>query len=347
MKHKPLFFLYIIVFFLSCGEENSSKTFNRFPLNYILQPEFIALEENYVHGSVLVYDTLYFLTNTPNDTFQIHIYNKSFSYLGSGGRIGNGPGEIINPFLTRIDQKSGTLWFADMGRQELLKFPIDTLVKNYRFSPNESVPIPDDLWILISYDPLDENLFRFEDYQTSSALISFFNDRGERIDSLKVTRNPMLENLESKQDQSYLPTFMCEFHPEKDLIALGYRFSDILAILNTDGEILFIVQGPDDINQLPDLSDDNQINCYAHIQVDENYIYMLYNGKPSFDAQQNLNVPDRIFVFNWEGKPVASFMLEHPIPQFTLDKVNKRLVAMSITTGDVVFYDIPDELYIE
>lgn len=344
MRYKVYLIFIIVIFFVRCDDDNNQKKFSSFPVEYILKPHFVELEENYVHGGFSVYDTLYLLTNTPGNPLQIHVYNETFAFIGSSGRVGKGPGEIINPFMTRIDQQAGILWFADMGRQELLKFPIDSLVNNPQFLPHESVPIPKDLWIITRYDPLPENLFRFADYQSSDALISFFNSSGQRVDSLKITRNALLSNLENNPEQAFMPTYMYEYHPEKDLFALGYRYSDILAIIKTDGEVVTLVQGPDGVDQIPDIADENQIRCFAHIQVDENYIYMLYSGESAFDAQQNLNIPNQIFVFDWEGKPVASLKLEHPIPQFTLDPLNNRFIAMSLTTGDVVVYDIPDEL---
>jgi hypothetical protein len=329
---------------VSCNENTKQKTFNQFPEEYSLKPHFTELEEPYIHGSFLIYDSLYLLTNTPENPYQIHIYNHDFKYLGSGGRVGNGPGEIVNPFLPRIDQKTGVLWFADMGRRALMKFPVDSLIKNLQFLPTETVPIPEDLWIITRFDPLPNGLFRFADYQSPDALIACFDSIGKRLDSLAISRNPLLNNLQSRNEQNFMPTYMYEFHPKQNLFALAYVYSDVLAILNSDGEIITHIQGPDGINQVPDITIQDQINCYAHIQADDRYIYALYNGKPSFDNQQKLNIPDRIFVFDWDGKPVASLLLEHPIPQFTIDKVKNRFIAMSLTSGDVVIYDIPEEL---
>ncbi len=344
MNCKLFLILNLLFFFVACKNDNDQKTISTFPAEYVLQPKFVELEEVYVGASVLTFDTLYFLTNTPDNQHQIHMYTHNFDYLGSGGQVGKGPGEIINPFMPRVDQQAGVLWFADMGRQELLKFPIDTLIKNPQFLPREAIPIPDDLWFITLYDPLPDNIFRFADFQSPGNLLSFFNKEGERIDSLSIMRNPNLLNLKSKYEQDVVPSFSYEFHPEKDIFALAYVYSDILTILDSKGEIITQVQGPDEINQVPDVRDQNRIKCYAHMQVDDRFIYLLYNGNPTFDAQQNLNIPNRVFVFDWDGQPVASLILEHPIPQFTLDKVNSRFVAMSMTTGDVVIYDIPEEI---
>jgi hypothetical protein len=344
MKNKTNLLLIVVMLFVSCNHVCEQKSFIHFPAEYTLQPRIIELEEVYVFASVLIYDSLYILTNTPGNSCQIHLYNHDFAYLGSGGRVGNGPGEIVNPFLPRIDQKAGILWFADMGRKELLKFPLDTLIRNLQFLPIEKVPLPKDLWIMTLYDPLPNGLFRFADYQSPDIFIAFFNCIGKRVDSLTIYQNPLLNNLQSMNEQAFMPTYMYAFHPDNQRIALGYVYSDILAILNPKGEIISHIQGPDGINQLPNIINQDQIKCYAHIQVDDRYIYLLFNGKPSFDFQQKVNFPDRIFVFDWDGVPVASLLLEHPIPQFTLDKVNNRFIAMSPTTGEVVIYDIPEDI---
>ncbi len=348
MKVKNIFIFIIIILIPaminSCNNQSSRDSFKEFPSSYSLNAQLIELSETYIHGSFLICDSVIFITNTPDNTHQIHIYNDEFEYLGSGGLKGKGPGEIINPFMARIDYEKDILWFADMGRQELIKFPVDSLVSNPGFNPSQSIPIPKDLWIISLFGSYTDNLFHFADFQSPTNLVSFFNQQGQRIDSLTIYKENLPSGLINSNKQAFMPTYIYQFHPDYQRLVVAWVYSDKFAILKGDGEIIKILKGPDDIDQIPDITNENQIRSYAQIQVDEKYIYMLYRGSSTFDADKNLNLPNRIFVFDWDGQPIASLYIDHPIPQFTLDKTNNRFLSMSMNTGDIIIYDIPDKL---
>jgi len=111
----------------SCKENQGDYKFNEFPEQYSLKARIISINEFYKHCNFNFYDTLVFFTNTPSNRNKIHVYNKDFSYISSTGSSGRGPGEISVPFFASVDTQNGDLWFLDMEKKKIFKFPIDSI----------------------------------------------------------------------------------------------------------------------------------------------------------------------------------------------------------------------------
>ncbi len=337
--------LVILAFVVSCNRKHEKITFSKFEQEYNVLAANGNIKENFIHGILYAYDSLYIMTNTPNNNHQIHVYNRTFEHITSSGITGRGPGEITNPFLATLDNDNGIIWFFDMGRKELLKYPVDSILLNPGFLPTKSVPIPEDIPVIIRYKPQGVELFSFANIASNDILISFFNHEGEIIDSNQIVRSEKLRNLDNlNQDAHILATYIYDKHPQKDLYVIAYRFSDIITVVDSKGGVVAINQGPDLIDQIPDVLNDDQKLTYADLRTDENYIYALYLGDLRINKNQQPNLPTSIHIFDWNANPIARLNLDHPIPGFTkCDNLN-RLISFSLISGDIVYYDLPPEL---
>jgi hypothetical protein len=334
-----------LVLLFGCQQTDSRVyKFTEFEHEFLLQSKEITLNENYKHARIIFYDSLCILTNTPGNKHQIHLYNRKYEYIISSGLTGKGPGEITNPFPAVLDKKNKAIWMMDMGRRKLLKFPVDSMLSNTDFLPHKFVPITDACPIIVQYFPYKNGLFSFSDFYSENALISFSNQSGKLVDSLQIKKSEILKNLENINNNQFNATFIYEKHPQKDIFALAYQYSDKIAIINSKGDVLSISQGPDIINQVPDASNMAIISCYTDIHCDKNYIYALYSGHPILDENMELIFPGIIHVFDWNGKPVAKLKLPLPVMVFTLDNKTNRFVSFSQLTGGIVYFSLPPEL---
>jgi len=92
---------------------------------------------------------------------QIHIYDTSFNYICSAGPVGNGPGEVTNPFWGTIDKNSRIIWIHDQARQRLLKYPLDSILSKPGYRPNEFVNTPEKYPSMIAHQPFLDGFFSF------------------------------------------------------------------------------------------------------------------------------------------------------------------------------------------
>lgn len=334
-------------FLFACNESPLRHQFSEFDREYTIKSQAISMDKVYHDGLFCFYDTLSILTRTFNEDYQIHIFNDKFKFISSSGLRGRGPGEISNPFFATIDKKDGTLWYLDMGKKMIHKFPLDSLLKNPHYLPtsSEAIPVPGEIPIFLQFYPHSEGFFSCANYFSDTDLISVFDKNGEVIDSLGTEKGRFLKNLNSKEKSVPMVTFLYQKHPTKELYVSVYKYSDIIAIVDQNGKVNAISQGPDMINQDPNDLKDNYKSSYTYVDCDEEYIYALYQGDYVVDDNMKPNYAQTIHIFNWEGQPLAKLKLDQPIATFSIQSKNKKIVGFSQSTGEFISLSIPEELF--
>jgi hypothetical protein len=77
----------------------------------------------------------------------IHLFNKNtFDYITSTGYLGRGPGEIIRLASNGVSPDQSVLWVDDHGNQVRWKFPLDSILGNENFLPQEKIAMNPDFF---------------------------------------------------------------------------------------------------------------------------------------------------------------------------------------------------------
>ena len=156
-----LIFGIISIPFAFCLSQQKEIRFTKFPQTFQLKGTRVNIKEIFRVGMVSVYDSVLIISNTAESENQFHIYNrKSFKYLGSAGKVGRGPNEIVNPGLAVLDSKKGLFWFLDFGSRKIWKFNIGKMVKVRNYLPESFAPMPN-VFVIVFYYPFRDNLFSF------------------------------------------------------------------------------------------------------------------------------------------------------------------------------------------
>jgi len=348
MKYLRVAMLYVcICLLLACDYNSINNKFSKFDREYSLQARVISTADVYQDGLFCFYDTLAILTRIFNKENQIHIFDEEFNFISSAGKKGKGPGEISNPFFATVDQEQGLLWYLDMGKKKMHKFPIDSLLRNPEYLPidSQAIPVPGDIPILLQFYPHKEGLFSCANYFSDTDLISFFNHNGKVIDSLGIKKEERLLNLNSKEKGIPKVTFLYQKHPIEELYVSVYKYSDVVVVVDKDGNVKAMSQGPDMINQNPNALKENYKSTYTFVDCDEKYIYALYQGDYVLDKDMKPNCAHTIHVFNWKGKEIAKLKLDHPIATFSIQDEHKKIIAYSQSIGEFISFSIPGDLY--
>lgn len=342
---KSIFLIVVLFSLLSCNKPGVI-TFKSFPSNYNLMGEKIELEIPLKFATLFFFDSLLVVTNTFDSKKYIHLFNRTkLTYISSSATIGQGPGEISNPFLANLDYQNRIIWCMDHAKRELLKFPIDSIVKKPDYTALYKVPLPSVQRLIVQYLPYNKNLFSFLNMDFNP-IISFFNQQGEVIDSLNIQNKIgyYTDYWDDLKESNTIP-YIHKFNPTNDKIVIAFRFADIIKILDFNGEILSSIQGPDIINQAPILPATETIGAYFDVQKDDDYIYCLYNGKQKIlKSNGNLipSFPKSLFVFDWGGHPISRLDFEYSVSSFAIDQINHRIVTFSPDFGDFIVYKLPE-----
>lgn len=342
---KKILFLILIVFVITACNRTGNNHFAKFPSEYYLEGKRIKTEIPFKFGSLYLFDSLLIVTNTPDNKKYIHLYNRTnYKYISSSAVIGKGPGEISNPFLAVLDKPERVIWCMDHGKKRIYKFPIDSILIDSDYIPSYYVHIPSEKRLIIVYAPFNNKLFSFlnNEYNT---LISFFDHKGKISDSLNIINNIKYYKDSQELENSYKVLYNFNFNPSKDKIVIAFKYSSIIKILDNNGNILSSMQGPDKINGDPLAPLTESVLAYFDIRSDKNYIYCLYQGGERTKNENGMlisNFPHSLFIFDWDGNPLARINFKHSVSSFEIDQQYNRIITFSPDFGDFVVYKLPD-----
>mgnify|MGYP006287349417 CR=1 FL=1 len=336
---KHLYILILILFF-SCN--NNKEYFTSFPQNFKLEGKIISLEQNYRNGIIDFYDSLLIISSTMQSPYLIHFYNKNdFNYISSTGKRGSGPGEISSPGLGCIDNKEGVVWYRDMGRKKLWKFGIAEALTNKDYIPSNSNMIPTDIFF-IDFNYFHNGIFSFSN-TNQEIFISYFNEKGEQLDSLNVRNDLKIYEKIDEQSRKYTSNYLYTSNIDRGLHAIAYRFCDVFSIIDSNGGIVSINYGPGRVRQKPDLKKLNQIITNYEIASNEEFIFCLYLGEKKFNEEKNSPMfPKVLHIYDWTGTPLVKLELNYTVMSFSIDNDSNRIVTFSPETGGLIYYNIPD-----
>lgn len=340
-------FLLFIKFTKSEKEKPSTNSFSDFPRQVELKGKKSGLKLDFKIAYLDVYDSLLLITESKTVN-TIHLYNKNnFAHLLSTGKIGRGPGEIKSPGFYVFDKEKGILWTPDLGDDEIMKWEIERLVKKRKsYQPAVTYNPPSCLWPTPCFSQLNDSTFLYRVQDNPNYYLYAANKKGKVIDSLNIKNKTEIYPDVSKKDLTAERLFTHIVHPSEERIIIAYRHADIIVGIDYKGNILFQAQGPDMIRESP--SKNNKKVTYSSIKYTENKIFGLYNGghirkgpkdKPKYS--------ENIFVFDWQGQPIANLRLEHPTQSFALDKENERIITYAADLGEIVCYELPSSLFNE
>lgn len=273
-------------------------------------------------------------------TKQIHLYSKkTFEYLGSAGKIGQGPGEIVVPLFSQMDILKKGIWLYDAGKRQLDYFEIDSILHNKDYLFRKSVPVPSTKAISY-YLPYNNELFAFTD-QNPHIYISFLDTAGVIRDDLAIPNNSNVYDKDDLINESSLPLiyYHIALNNKRERAAIVYRFAKVVILVQNDGELIRKLEGKDEVFQIPSNDDINQIITYYIVDYDDEYIYCLYKN----DKRMNGDIPiypREMHVFDWDGNQISKMSFDFNISSFKADLTSNTLYTYSPEANSFVLYNI-------
>jgi len=346
MKLNSFISVFLCILIFGCTESRE-LSFRKFQKEVVLKGQLIETELLSYSGLVDIYDTIVIFSNIgSSDGKQVHLFNlNDLRYLASAGTIGRGPNEINNPAYCTVDPANGDIWVMDIGRKSVLKFPVDSIISGEATYTLEC-KVPENRFVLLQFSPYGDG-FYFADNTEPEKLLSFFNSEGQIVDSIAIPDKLDLNSVEAMPVNQRMVFFgySYAFNPDMKRIAIAYKYSDVVTICDSNGEILKKITGPDRISQ--EVKDGiNDIYCYMEVKADSRFIYARYKGTTLLD-KETMTVPllpKTIHVFNWKGEPIMKIQTEFDMSSFVVDSKNSRLVTYSPSGGTFVTYELPKEL---
>lgn len=137
-------------------------------------------------------------------------------------------------------------------------------------------------------------------------------------------------------------------HPKRDRIVVATTDGDYLSIVDSTGKRLVTLRTHEKLEpQFYERTDgqfgftDENKYGYLDIACTNQYIYGLYSGREHDGDVEYTG--KTLFVFTWEGEPVAKLTLDRYCIGICVDSDDKTLFALEVFAKQpIIRYDLPD-----
>ena len=301
---------------------------------------------------MILADSILFLLESKVKTGGNYIKLYKFpemEYIGSACKEGKGPGEVLGPWQMDFNPQTRSLSVLDIVMQRCTNYRIDSImVDGYRHSGITTLPKGLQALDMVQ---VSDSLFVTTTEEGENRL-KFANSQGHLVKSAveypQEGRPPKgTQEAQSSAYESYLT-----INPSKDKLVLATRYAGRIDVFSDDGTTIFTILGP--FNHAPkytidedggkDLSEDNRAG-YVELCATDNYLYALFSGRTR--EERFTTQAKYLFIFSWEGKPIARYELDRPTKTLVVDESSNSLVTLK-RIGDypLTYYNlaIPKEV---
>jgi hypothetical protein len=278
-------------------------------------------------------DSVLVLIESSEDYF-VHLYHKEKGYkIAENIPYGQGPNERLNCRTLQFDSEK--VWAFDMLTGTMTAYPKSAFLTRSHVSPVGVLRLKGEASTGIVH--LSNGLFVSSSLADSECLLSVYDKEGVQ-DTAQIVPYPELNHLD-------LPGNIAKrffenriyYSEANDKIVLFYVYTDLIDIYDSSLHLLARIHGPDQFIpelKVSEVDGKKHAHTIAHktkfaclsscLSTDK--IWALYYG---IYPERGKELQNRIFVYDYTGKPLQIYLLEYPISAFCVDEENHAIYGLS------------------
>jgi hypothetical protein len=330
----------LTAFLWSCSGSNSGEIEGAFLYGYEdfgvpvkLKGEIIPVDTVWKPNRIWCEDSLLILIE-PSEDYLVQLYHKEKgTKIAENIPYGTGPGERLNCWSLQIDSEN--VWAFDMQMSSLTAYnKSDFLTQSY-ILPTKTIRLKGEASTGLVH--LSSGLLVSSSLADPENLLSVYDESGVK-DTSRMIPYPVLKHLVLSGDiaERFFENRIY-YNEASDKIVLFYVYTDLIDIYDSKFRLLARIHGPDKFIPemgVSEVEGKKHVHTIAHktkfaclsgyLTADE--IWTLYYG---ISPERGKELQDRIFVYNYEGKPLRAYQLEYPVSVFCIDEDSHVLYGLS------------------
>lgn len=324
MPVKSLYYILVLTLCLSCKNEKYNYNPPVFPIHQEAVTKILTSDVMfYNYQQPLLVDSILIIPDVNRDTMLFFYNIHSGELIKNIGIQGKGPGELTLPTNFSMNYSRKILHIFDYAKKSVIRYNIKRIL-------NDTPPFFDEL--SLSAPLLEEGSVCF----LRDSLYLSSNNMHRLV--IATTRH----GVETNDDYFPLPamtprlwnTFLQSWsgystNPSGDKYVCATSLGGIIEIYNLVPEIklskrllFFEPLFTHDRNKIVPAPE--AIYGFRSLFASDHYIYATV-----FAKQNPTRYPDLIWLFDWEGNPIASIKCPYEISNFTVDENNKKIYAIT------------------
>lgn len=274
----------------------------------ILNPVYFSLTDSFI------------VIQNKKIEYNLTLINRNDSLIFDIAKKGNGPNEIVQ-FIPVSNNRKNIITFADRAQKKLYSFRIinkEPILLN-EISFDDKIPRFFSLNILNDSILVSTGMFsegRFGLYNIKNKSIIYTGNYPKNIES---------EQLSFPHIAALYSGTQIGIKPEGDLFAAIYNgLLDIFKLQNNKlvncKSIYYHFPKFNIFENGPIVGNSKETKeGFRSISCDSNYIYLLYSGKSMKDYDMDAFTGNKIYVYNWQGDPVVSYITDSDLKSIFIE----------------------------
>jgi hypothetical protein len=324
-NYKDVSLLFVLFFFINCSGK-SNKLQNHFQKEVALNRfDSIDLENYGVLNPVDLFCTDSFIVIQNRGTENnLSLIDKNLSFTLNTVQRGDGPNEVVQ-FIPIENNRNNIITFADRVKRKMYSLEIDSkniaLIDEIQF--DSSIPR------FFSLNELNDNIL-IGTGMFSDGRFAVYNKKNRKVHYAGIyPQNNKSKQLDFPHIAALYSGTQIGLNPNGNYFASIYNGLLDIYKLNADNTLthvrsnhyhfpkfLILENGPIIGNSKETIEGFRSISC------DSDYIYLLYSGKSMKKYEMDAFSGNKIYVYNWQGEPVISYLVDSDIKSiFVKDKI--------------------------
>jgi hypothetical protein len=297
-----------------------------------------------------IYDSLIILTTRNKNGFWSFVSLPDYNYYGDFLTIGQGPLEFLFPLFAgkaMLYKENNQLYASmyDMQRGEIFKMNIDESIKTKKLHFSKEASINPSLSAFVRID--STKLFCKE--------LNINNDIIQQLRYVLDNNTKVVPDILQKLNQAFIRanedlnilTTITKFSTTHNLIIeapVYLNYINMYALDGSFGKTICVGNRLDNIDKIQDKGEWERIQTYEDLRIFPDFWGVLLIDEDRKTYQTGRKKLLSIFLFDWQGEPLAKLKLNHFITSFDIDFTHGCLYTLDLHSDEFYKYDIKDIL---
>ena len=274
---------------------------------------------------VQVYDSVLVTLEPTNDKVSQLFNLNTGTKMGGRVNLGEGPNEMMMPMF--VSNGNG-IQFVDLVSATVYAYDSNKFLAEENVEPMKKVKLSES--VDGEMQVLGDNYIGYQYFKED--VLYLFDKQGQKIRSFAGFPDGVKSEPNEQRSDMYQMGYVSN---GKDRVAITYYMTDIIEVIDAEGNVLRHLQGPEKFSY-----EAGKDAFFSPKNAGDSF-FVLYNGRNRNEENHNSSC-NKLLSFSWDGTPERVYTLDDPIFTYCVDVQKRKVYGVSTTPEyHIVEYSLP------